>query len=494
MNTVQFAISRAGYPLRFFLLGALLLVMCAKEALSLTLDSFEDQSELSSSPSVGVSNSSFKQTSGAIGGDRQLIIVKTSAGTGVARFDTGGGVLGYTQGFHAGLGIITWDGDRNPNTLTPNGLGSIDMAEDGGDAFVIQLLSFDYPSNREILISLRLFDPSSSKKFSEVRVTINKEWFGPGAFTILLPFSRFAVAGSSTVPAPGGGTFATITTHGSDGSASPNAVGAVRLQFEGFAGDADIGALKTNGRCASVPNALGRVTDPCGVCLEAPSANQGKDVCGTCLAGPPGYSYTTARVLDACGFCPGQASYQFPDGKKDACGTCGGSENNIARCFGSDSACTSVQATAEVKQFQKRLATKAKALRTQFNQERKRGKRNKCKIPVADGKKLFDSSYQKIMRRGKEIFLSGVEVCGNSCITTSYAQQVETLLPDFKVMQRETLFLARAVKNCYARRGIVRQGEGGGRGVSGTIGTVTTGLQDLINDCKEQRVCPPGAK
>jgi hypothetical protein len=493
MNTAQLTIARVSASLKVILLGALISLAKPLEAPCFPIDSFSDQSDISSPSAIGVSNSSFKITPEALGGDRQLLVMKTSPGTGVARLETGDGILGYTQGNHAGIGVVTWDGDRNPGTLTTNGLGSIDMGQDGGDAFLIQLLSFDYPANREIYISLRLFDPSSAKKFSEVKVTVNQAWDSPAPLSISLPFSLFATAGTSTVPAPGGGTFATLTTHGSDGKSNLSAIGAVRLQFEGFAGDITIGLLMTNGRCSSIPNSLGRVVDACGVCFEDPAANKGKDACGTCLAGPPGYNYAGARTMDSCGLCPGQTGYQFPNGQKDVCGTCGGAQQDKTQCI-QETQCTTVKATTEVQKFQKRLAEKAKALRSRFNDERKRAKRSKCQLSVTASKQLVDGAYQKIIQRGKDIFLSGVEVCGNSCITTSYAQEVENLLPEFKTLQKETLMLARKVKACYRERGIGQQGQGGIRGVSGTIGAVNTGLQDLINDCKEQRVCPPGAK
>jgi hypothetical protein len=197
--------------------------------------------------------------------------------------------------------------------------------------------------------------------------------------------------------------------------------------------------------------------------------------------------------MDSCGLCPGQTGYQFPNGQKDVCGTCGGAQQDKTQCI-QETQCTTVKATTEVQKFQKRLAEKAKALRSRFNDERKRAKRSKCQLSVAASKQLVHGAYQKIIQRGKDIFLSGVEVCGNSCITTSYAQEVQNLLPEFKTLQKETLMLARKVKACYRERGIGQQGQGGIRGVSGTIGAVNTGLQDLINDCKEQRVCPPGAK
>jgi hypothetical protein len=104
---------------------------------------------------------------------------------------------------------------------------------------------------------------------------------------------------------------------------------------------------------------------------------------------------------------------------------------------------------------------------------------------------LVNDAHAQITARSKEIFSQGVEVCGDSCITVSYAEDVEGLLPYFKTIEKEAKFLARRVKKCYSRLGVVRSATGT-NGLAQTVGAVNKDLKGLIAECRKQKACPPG--
>jgi hypothetical protein len=573
-------------------LGSLVAVGLAfgcSAAVAATIDEFQVQASVSSPETVGGSASIYTAHSKAVGGGRALTAMKTSAGTGVGvtRIETtaGGGVIGVTQGDHGGFASVIWDGDTNPSNLKADGLGAIDLTQDDADAFRLQLRSFDYAYGEVMTITIRLYDPAlpSGNKFSQVDITINQAVHPTSPVTLTIPFSRFTTPGASTVS---GFTANTVII---GGGASATNVGAIALEFRGFAGDLTAGILSTNGRCTAVPNTNGVVLDECGVCLnDTTNANQGRDACGICLKGPPGYDYNLSKVFDVCGLCPSHPHYLFPDGKKDACGLCpteptwgnskdpcgvcfgngsscadcsgkpngsakfdqcnvcggngttcldclgipfgtakfdacgvcngdsssckdcagvingsskldvcnicGGAETDPLRCNVNTSVCVTVTVTPEISKFEKDLVSKARLLRTRYMEERSRSRRNGCDISTTTSDTAVTAAFRHIVTRSQEIFSAGVEVCGNSCVTTTYASQVEALKPEFKVLQQQALTLARKVNACYSRLGVSRPAEGGQRGVASTIGSVGRGLDNLITECRKKRVCPPGSK
>jgi hypothetical protein len=570
---------------------------------AITIDSFDGDYELTSSQVAGSSKTGFSTSSNAAGGDRQFTVVQKSSGKGATRLATSGSSLRFTLEANEGEGIVVWDADRNPNAFNNAGLGSIDLTQGAGDALIIPLEFFDLAFGKPVFVRVTVFDSTNSNKWSEIAIRVDQFWNQATPFPITVPFSLLQAAGSGTVKAPVG-SFSTTTTLGSAGAASLLSVGAVRLHIIGDAADMFIGALTTNGRCVSVPNPSGKVLDDCGVCFESADANAGKDLCGVCFKGPPGYDYTVNKVFDACGLCPSQTGYAYPDGTKDscgiclhgqppysyedqkddcglcpsvsnygkakdpcgvcfgdgtscadcsgtpngsakidqcgvcqgdgttcldcagvpngsaaldvcgvcggdgtscldcngvvngpsvrdACGVCGGNAKDPSACASVPEACVVVPATKKVKEFERSLVTKAKAVRSRFKSELARAKRTKCSINAAPAQQIVQSAFLHITSRSKQIFLTGVEVCGDSCITTSYADEVQALMPEFKAMQKNTLNLARQVKKCYAELGIARPESGGARGVETTLGNVNQGLQDLIRRCRDQKVCPP---
>lgn len=570
-----------------FLVSAV--VLYGAGASAATIDEFQVQASVSSPETVGGSASTHTVHSRAIGGGRTLTATKTSAGTGVGvtRIETtlAGGIVGITQGDHGGFASVVWDGDSDPATLKANGLGALDLTQDDADAFRFQLRSFDFAYSENMLVTLRIYDPAFplGNKFSQVEVTINQGVSPSSPITLTIPFSLFTSPGAGTVSGfasnsvlIGGGANATI-------------VGAIALEFRGFAGDLTAGMLTTNGRCSAVPNSNGTVLDECGVCLDdTTNANKGKDACGICYKGPPGYDYDSSKVFDGCGLCPSHPQYSFPLGNKDdcgvcpteanwknskdpcgvcfgdgtscadcsgkpngsakldqcnvcggdgttcldckgapfgtaktdACGVCGGDSSSCKDCAGvinglsrldacavcggtatdpltckiETTQCVTVTATEDVRKFETDLVTKARRLRTRYMAERARSKRTGCKISTKVSDETVAAAFRHIVTRSNEIFSAGVEVCGDDCITTSYAAQVEALKPQFKILEQQAVRLAKRVNSCYSRLGIARNPQGGSRGVADTVSSVSRGLNNLIEECRKKRVCPPGSK
>lgn len=315
--------------------------------------------------------------------------------------------------------------------------------------------------------------------------------------------------------------------------------------------DLTLDVFKTNGRCSTVPNAEGKVVDECGVCLDDPNANKGKDRCGVCLNGPSGYSYASNNVFDACNLCPGEANYSFPSGTKDSCGLCASAPNfNVAKdpcgvCFGDGTSCAdcsgtpngskkidicgvcgglgttcldcsgtpfgtkgldkcnvcggdgtscinnlcvTVQATTDILAFEKRLVEQTKTITKKYKDEEKRGQRNKCGINTKPSTTRVNSAYETIVAAGKDIFTKGVQICGDSCVTVSFADQVTALAPKLKIIENETTSLAKKVQACYKKKNI--KTTQGIAGVATTIKNVQKDITQLVKDCKNKQVCP----
>lgn len=269
------------------------------------------------------------------------------------------------------------------------------------------------------------------------------------------------------------------------------------------------------GLCPTEPN-WGNSQDPCGVCFGdgsscadcsgTPNGSAQLDQCNVC--GGDGTTCLDCNnvpfggaKLDACGVCDGDnssckdcAGVINGTQTEDVCGVCGGTTTDLESCTTSIQQCVTVNATPEVRKFQRDLTKKAKKLRARYRAERARAERNGCGIKMSDSDAALASAFKHILTRGKEIFSAGVEVCGDSCITTSYASQVKALKPTFKILERQATSLAKKVNRCYNRIGVSRSPNGGARGVAGTVSAVNRELNNLIESCRKQRVCPPGSK
>jgi len=501
-------------PLVQLAISFLITLLSVAPASALTLDAFLDDGSVSSTSTVGATRTLHIPSNRAVGGGRSFSATKSGSGTGVSRLEVVDSSLGYTQGAHAGHASVTWDGDTDPTTVKPNGLGSIDLTQDAGTAVKIGLLFFDYPSNQSVVLTLRLYDASTpnGSKYSEVSVTLNQYYGGPDVFYITVPYTMFAAAGNSSVPAPLGLTFPATTTIGAGGAVNVTKVGAITLSFRGDlnarAPDIILAPIVTNGTCSATPDSSGKAIDECSVCHESPDAHKGTDRCGICLAGPTGYSYVANKSFDSCGLCPGETFYQYPTGvtdkcgsclggptpytyvdRRDICGVCDGKTTRKQDCTVGVNGCPLVKPTAKILGFEKSLIEKAALLRTRYQADVRRAQVHKCGIAFGPSNKRLARAFNQIKASAESVFRRGVEVCQGSCVTVSYANDVEALTPQFKTLETEASWAAQQVKRCYMKFRIPNGSTNGADSTSRTVATVRTGLNNLIRECRNTSVC-----
>lgn len=490
-------------------------LILTRSACALSLDAFVDDGSVSSTSTVGATRNIYLSSSHAIGGGRSLSATKSGPGTGVSRLEVVDSSLGYTQGAHAGFGSVVWDGNTDPSTITPNGLGAIDLTQDAGTAFKIGLEFFDYPSNQPVQLKLRLYDATTldGSRFSEVSITLDQFYAEAEPFFITVPYTMFTSPGSSTVPAPSNLRFSTTTTIGTGGAVDVTRVGAISLSFRGDlnarAPDIILAPFMTNGTCSSVPDTNGRAIDECSVCHESVDSNKGKDRCGICLAGPAGYSYDSNKILDRCGLCPGEAFFQFPSGtidkcgtcrnapapytyvdRRDVCGVCDGPTKKVEDCTIGLNGCPLVKPTQKILAFERSVIEKASRLRDRYDADVRRAQLKRCGINFKGSKKKIASAYATITKNAQTIFRRGIEVCTGNCVTVSYANEVKSLTPQFTILENEAAAAAKKVQTCYKRLGIVMSPAGSrGRGTDNTISAVRAELGNLIRECSKTNVC-----
>ena len=499
--------------LRFALSLAATLFL-AKPAMGLTLDAFIDDGSVSSTSAVGTTKTVHIPSSKAIGGGRSLAATKSGSGTGISRLEIVDTSIGYTQGAHTGFASVVWDGDTDPSTVRPNGLGSVDLTQDEGTAFKLGLMFFDYPSNQPVQLKLRLYDSrfSDGSRFSEVSITLDQFFGEAEPFYITLPYSLFGSAASSSVPAPLGSTFNTTTTIGPNGAVDVTQVGAIALSFRGDlnarAPDIILAPFITNGRCSAVPEATGRAIDECSVCHESVNAKKGRDRCGICLAGPSGYSYESNSIQDGCGLCPGEISYQLPGGivdtcgtclnapapytyvdRRDICGVCDGATKKVENCTVGINGCPLVKPPQKILNFESSLVEKANRLRSRYNADVRRAKLKKCQIAFKASSKRVARAFATITKSAQTIFRQGIEVCKGSCVTVSYANDVKALAPQFNALETEATLAAQHVQKCYKALGINKDPSNRPGETARTIGAVRAGLNNLIRECTKTNVC-----
>jgi hypothetical protein len=152
--------------------------------------------------------------------------------------------------------------------------------------------------------------------------------------------------------------------------------------------------------------------------------------------------------------------------------------------------CVRVAPTKQIRKFEKQLLKKANSLKQRFIDDSKRFTGKGCIGDIALPDTLVGNAYEIIAAKGKEIFGRGVIVCGNSCVTVSFADQVNLLNPQFKLLEREAARMAKKTKQCYRQLGVVNNIANGRDGVSGTIADVRSGLSNLLRECRRSRVCP----
>ncbi len=248
--------------LRLFLILACLVTWPAQNSLALTIDTFgadADQEALADGP--GSSETVGFEAGGHAVGGRRVLSASAITGTVTAEVSASQGFFAHSQNADSrGATSILWDGGLD-SSVNPVGLGAIDLAEDGGDAFLLRVVSFDFAGNQPISGRILIFDTNgigvSAASFSFTSAISLPEDF-------IFPFSTFD---------PVGGVGALVSR-----------IGAIKLEFEGAAPDLDLTLdyFGTNGSCIRIPNSEGRVLDDCGVCGGDNSS------CQDCLGVPNG--------------------------------------------------------------------------------------------------------------------------------------------------------------------------------------------------------------
>lgn len=339
-----------------FLLPILLSVLLTPLlARAITIDTFTSGSDQTVVAS-GAGNSAsagFSATGFAVGGRR---VLGASATTGVitAQVNSAQGYYSHSQNADSrGATSILWDGGLDPG-VNPAGLGSINLAEDGGAHFLLRVVRFDFAGNQTINGKITVYDTNGSGISEGVFVldrAINPP--NPPTDVPVLPFA-------SLVAVSGGGA---RITH----------VGALRLELRGDAPDFDltIDSFGTDGPCPLIPNSQGRVLDDCGVCggnnstcLDCLGVPNGPAVPGTaCPSGQPGVcapgtydsacqcqpnNSPTAEICDGLdndcdglvdediGLCEDCAGTVGGTAVLDRCGVCNGDGDSCLGCTDRD--------------------------------------------------------------------------------------------------------------------------------------------------------------
>jgi len=249
-------------------------------ASALVIDDFDGSQTVQAHPTEEVTGGIA--TSSAIGGARHIRAVGASGlGALYLRANIIAGLYSHSQDATVtGTSLLTWDGETS-DALTPGGLGGIDLTQDGATAFILDVLSFDFSNSQPLPLTLTIYDSGdpTGNRWSRSTLTLTS------AVTTLTPFSF---------------PFASFVTHGPNGAARIDHVGAISLLIEGLnVADRDLTLerVRTNGACALLPDVLGRVIDVCGMC--------GGD--GTSCLDCKGVPYGKTEI-DRCDVCGGDGS------------------------------------------------------------------------------------------------------------------------------------------------------------------------------------------
>ncbi len=244
-------------------------------ASALTIDEFDGSQTVSANP-TSPSNFSGAPGSGVVGGIRKLRINWLS-GANAPSLDTDvtivrqgeEGSLVYSQDATvAAQCLVSWDGTISANPATNLGSGGIDLRQDGGTAFALEILGNDLATQLELTVT----DATDASRTSKAVSNID----AGGARTIFIPFSSLT------------------------GNANLSTIGAISLLINKGgtqALDLSLAYIGTNGQCRAVPNSSGRVLDECGVCGGDNSS------CTDCMGIING-----AAVLDRCNVCNGDGN------------------------------------------------------------------------------------------------------------------------------------------------------------------------------------------
>jgi len=289
----------------FLAISSLAVATLSLPARAITLDEFNGEQSLSANQTT---QTNFSPASDAtiMGGTRKIKLTWLS-GANAINIDTDAtvvkqstdGTFVYSQDSSvAAQSLISWDGTALASPAANLFANGLNLQQDNGTAFAIEVLGNDLATQLEISVT----DATDTSKISTATIELE----AGAARTVLVPFSSL------------------------NGNASLQSVGAISLLINKSASqavDLSLTYIGTNGQCRRVPDSNGRVIDECGVCGGNNSS------CADCAGTPNG-----AALLDQCGVCSGNGTSCLDcagvvNGAAivDRCNVCNG---DGASCFG----------------------------------------------------------------------------------------------------------------------------------------------------------------
>lgn len=207
---------------------ALLLAVPASAAVLVIDDFSTDQGPLSVSPLLGPqTDSSSASGAGIVGGERDLVLSTDPGASTFSSFaQASGGIVQLADNtqFQSDL-LFQWDGaDNDPGSLDVGGLGSLDLTQDGNNAFEIGLAFDDLPATLAMTVwspngdSSQVIFPSTGLIFTELSIFIpfalfsgSADFTNVGAIELLVSSPTngldiafdFVQTGISPIPVPG---------------------------------------------------------------------------------------------------------------------------------------------------------------------------------------------------------------------------------------------------------------------------------------------------
>jgi subtilisin family serine protease len=175
---------------------------------ALPIDNFRTSQSLDSLGRESVDASVIEATE-AIGGTRGLQLFVHTGEKVTAEVNNN---FRYKESENSkGAALLIWDGDENPNNLNASGLKGVSLIKDNSNAFVVKVKYFDFFAGNAIRLLCTIYDSSdnSGKKFSVGEVQLSRTVLDEN---ILIPFSSFK-------------------THGENGSANLDNIGAISLML-----------------------------------------------------------------------------------------------------------------------------------------------------------------------------------------------------------------------------------------------------------------------
>jgi hypothetical protein len=242
----------------FLVLSVQLIIVSSVSAIS--IDDFGGSHGASAGP--GLTDDSVANSTDALGGSRELHVqAGNELGFGAVSLIASGDILGHSQSTGlSGSSRVVWDGDTNAASVAYDGLGGIDLLEDGATAVQVEIEFFDNAGPTELWV--KIYDASDLTGNTYSRGTVVHNTFVAHAdplFVVDFPFAGM--------------------TDGPSGGADLSNVGAIEFGILGTspAVDMEIAWIGTNGECRNLPLPSGSLYDECGVC------NGKNDTCLDCL-------------------------------------------------------------------------------------------------------------------------------------------------------------------------------------------------------------------